>query len=310
MTDPFGGGATAGIDAKDDSFHPPVSDDRWWTETCWFSLDVPGPNLSATIYPLFRPNLRVCSLAVYVWDASAYEPWAVRYGHATWHLAMPETDLTDLQLEGLAYRTVEPLRVYEVEYRDGDRCRLDLRYEGLRAPHEMGIRDGFGHIDQPCRVTGTLVLDGEEFDAACLAMRDRSWHVRADSASTRSGYSYGTSSGEDQFLVITGWDGTRYALRTGYLVRDGVKALLRSGERRVVGRDPAGYPTRLELECEDELGRTLEATGTCLNRLANPATPGMFAWMSMTEWSVGNDTCYGEDQDVWSPDQLRATYRQ
>ena len=113
-------------------------------------MDVPGPNLSATIYPLFRPNLRVCSLAVYVWDASAYEPWAVRYGHATWHLAMPETDLTDLRLEGLRYRTVEPLRVYEVAYHDGDRCRLDLRYEGLREPHEMGIRDG-----QPSTLTPT-----------------------------------------------------------------------------------------------------------------------------------------------------------
>jgi hypothetical protein len=246
-------------------------------------------------------------LAIYVWDASAYEPRAIRYSYASWHLAMPKTDLTDLHLEGLRYKTVEPLRVYEVTYRDGDRCRMDLRYEGLREPHGVGIRAGFGHIDQPCRVTGTIVLDGQEIDAACIAMRDRSWHVRDDTSSTRSSYSYGTFSGDKQFLAITGWAGTRH-FTSGYLVRDGTKALLRSVTRRVIERNRAGYPVRIELECEDELGRTLEATGRCLNALANQATPAVFLWMSMFEWSVDGEICYGEDEDIWSPDQMAEMY--
>ena len=34
------------------------------------------------------------------------------------------------------------------------------------------------------------------------------------------------------------------------------------------------------------------------------ATPGMFAWLSRTEWRVGAARCHGEDQEIWSPDLL------
>ena len=86
---------------RDDDLHPPATDDRWWSETYWFSFDQPGVDLSATIYPVFRPNAGVCSLAVYLWDASGSTPWTARYGRSYWHLTMPETPLTDLRLEGL-----------------------------------------------------------------------------------------------------------------------------------------------------------------------------------------------------------------
>ena len=76
---------------RDDDLHPPASDDRWWSETYWFSFDQPGADLSATIYPVFRPNASVCSLAVYLWDASGSTPWTARYGRSYWHLPMPET---------------------------------------------------------------------------------------------------------------------------------------------------------------------------------------------------------------------------
>ena len=40
----------------DDEFHPPTSDDPYWTETCWFTFTVPERRLSGQLYPFFRPN--------------------------------------------------------------------------------------------------------------------------------------------------------------------------------------------------------------------------------------------------------------
>ena len=84
---------------RDDDLHAPASDDRWWSETYWFSLDQPGRDLSATIYPVFRPNAGVASLAVYLGDASGHTPWTARYGRSYWHLPMPSEPLTNLQLD-------------------------------------------------------------------------------------------------------------------------------------------------------------------------------------------------------------------
>ena len=114
------------LSEADDRFHAPATPDPWWTETCWFSFDLPERDLSLTVYPFFRPNLGICSLAVYLWDASAHEPWAVRYARSYWHLPMPRSDLVDLDLEGLRYERLEPLRRYRVTYEDADVLAFEL----------------------------------------------------------------------------------------------------------------------------------------------------------------------------------------
>jgi hypothetical protein len=40
-----------------------------------------------------------------------------------------------------------------------------------------------------------------------------------------------------------------------------------------------------------------------VNRFANQASPGLFAWMSLTRWDFAGES-YGQDQDIWSPDLL------
>src|ERR1700758_1782244 len=74
----------------DDEFHPPTSDDPFWTETCWFTFAVPERKLSAQLYPFFRPNQGVCAAAAYAWDDSGDQPWNVRYGKNFWHLPIPD----------------------------------------------------------------------------------------------------------------------------------------------------------------------------------------------------------------------------
>lgn len=302
------------LTADDDLLHPAGNADRWWSETYWFSFDQPGPDLSATIYPLFRPNLGVCSLGVFLWDGSAHEPWQVRYGRNYWHLPMPTTPATDLDLEGLSYRCLEPLGRYRVTYADGDLLRMDLEFTGLREPHAPAIGSGVGHFDQPCRVQGEVTLRGQRIAVETLGMRDRTWSPRPeDRAGARTAYTFGNASGEDQFLALTTLEGNSGSfLRgvfSGYLVRDGLMSPLVDSRREVVERRD-GYPVRIELEATDADGRRLEAVGTTRNRLANQATPSQFAWMSMTSWQVeGGPDMIGEDQEVWSPDMLGGRLR-
>lgn len=291
------------VTPADDRLHPARDADPHWSETAWFGFSVPERALGGSVYALFRPNLGVCALSVYVWDAGAHEPWRVRYGRAQWHLPMPEGDLTQAAFGGLELACLEPLRRYAVRYREGDAIALDLAYEGLIPPHGLGIGDGRGHIDQPCRVSGTLALGGESIRVDGYAMRDRSWHVRDDRRATRASYSHAIASESDLFLAAGFETGDRHRIVAGFLVRDGEKADLVSGTRRVVERRD-GYPLRVAIEAEDALGRALAAEGACLSRLAYPATPGLFAWMSLTDWSWNGARGFGEDQDVWSPDTL------
>jgi len=292
----------------DDRFHSPASNDPWWSETCWFSFAHPEERMSGCFYPLFRPNQGVVSLAVTVWDHTAHEPWRVLYHRASWHLPLPLTNLDRLELAGLRYEVLEPLRRYRVSYQDADSLRAELEYEGLIPAHEAGVRDGHGHIDQPCRVRGEITLRGRRIAIDHADMRDRSWSVRRDDRPTRAAYSYGIASERENFLAMAiaspglGGRGDVQPIVTGYLVRDGEKSGLVAGTR-TIERDGHAWPARVVLEARDALGRELRASGVTVNRFANQATPAMFAWMSLTHWDFAGG-CYGQDQDIWSPDVL------
>lgn len=293
----------------DDRFHAPVEAHPLWSETAWFAFSVPERRLCGCVYPLFRPKLGICSVGVHVWDDTAFEPWRVLYSRTQWHLRMPGGDLGACSVGGLELSCLEPLRRYRVRYRDGELCTLDLEYEGLFPPHVAAIAAGRGHLDQPCRVRGALRLRGEEIRIDGYEMRDRSWHVRDDLRTARASYSYGIASEREAFLAGAFCEGDECRIATGFLLRDGQKHALAGGTRRVLERRD-GYPLRIAVEATDAAGRRLEATGATLCRLANQATPGMFAWLSLTEWEWQGRRAAGEDQDVWSPDLLARDLRQ
>jgi hypothetical protein len=214
---------------------------------------------------------------------------------------MPDGELDALDVGGLQLRCLEPLSRYHVTYSDGERIQLELEYQGLFAPHAPLLLPERGHLDQPCRVRGTLKLAGESIEIDCLDMRDRSWSPRDDTRRTRASYSYGTRDAGECFLAGGFEVEGEERIITGFLVRAGEKQDLVSGTRTVLERRD-GFPLRVRIEATDRSGRKLETEGECLSRLAEQATPGMFAWMSLTEWQGTDGSCYGEDQEIWSPD--------
>ncbi|MGB3411790.1 MAG: hypothetical protein WBA45_11380 [Microthrixaceae bacterium] len=289
------------LTSADLSFHEPTTDHSWWTETAWFTFDQPGRNLSATFYPLFRRNLGICSLAVYVWDASAIEPWRIPYARFLWHLPFPTGDLRELEIAGLRYHCDEDFRRYRVRFHDEGRLDVDLTYEALREPWLASKSERGGHYDLPCSVTGTVILGDERIDVDCLGMHDRTWSVRPDDRKGNgTGYSFGNASGDDQFLVVANLNGnegtTASGVFSGYLVRDGRAARLKDASRQVVERTD-GAPSVVELGATDELGRSLAVIGRALNRFANHATPGTFTWMSAFDWESDGLRYVGQDQE-------------
>ena len=149
----------------DDEFHPPTSDDPFWSETCWFAFSVPERRLSGWFYPFFRPNLGVCSAAVFLWDDHGDQPWNCRYFKQFWHLPMPEGPLSDCRIaNGIRYKALESGKVYELSYRDpdGDELAIDLTFTAVMdaLSTKSSGPDG-GHLDQLGKFHGTIVLDGE-----------------------------------------------------------------------------------------------------------------------------------------------------
>jgi hypothetical protein len=288
--------------ANEDRFHLPPAPDPSWGETAWFGFAAPERGLAGTLYPLFRSSLGVCALGVAVWDESAYQPWRARYARRLWHVPLPKGELDDLTIAGLSIRCLEPLQAYHVTYRDGDKLDLELEYRGLIPVHAPLVSPGRGHLDQPCRVEGTVRLGGETIVIDGFEMRDRSWGPRDDLRHTRAGYSYGIAGAQSCFLAMTLEIEGEERVIGGYLVRDGEKHELVGGARTAVDRHADGYPLRVRIEATDAADRVLDVEGACISRLAEQATPGMFAWMSLVRWSGADGPCDGEDQEVWSPD--------
>jgi hypothetical protein len=306
------------LSPTDDDFHPPTGNDPYWTETAWYAFDVPERSLSGSIYPLFRPNLGICSLAVHVWDDTGSTPWDALYSRLLWHLPMPAGDLRSLEFEGLRYTTLEPLRRYHVEYRDGERLTLDLEYTGHRAPSVSTTQvptevTGISHFDQACDVRGRITLEGESFDIAGFGHRDRSWYDRPDNRARRSAsVSFGDQSADEQFILFRALnlssDQAADAPLGGYLIRGGVSSPLVTATRRVVERVD-GRPRRFVVSLRDAEGRTLEAEGRARNNFAFQCSPPVFAWFTQVEWSSDHGSFVGEDQESHSSGDTRRDFQ-
>lgn len=291
--------------AADDSFHPVVVDDPYWTETAWFGFHVPERKLSGWIYPFFRPNLGLCACLIQVWDETGESFHDARYASSQWHMPMPDHDLTHLRLpNGLCYDQLEPLRRYGIAYESGD-FGVELEFRGLEAPRLIAA-DGQGHIDQVGRVTGHLTLDGERIEVDCLGARDRSWSVRDDTKGDVCASYCCLVDSPDHSLISWGMDSTA-AITSGHYVRDGVGAPVVSGQRTV--EYAAGRPVRVHLEITDALGRDTTAAGEIVNRSALHLSPKFFEWVSLCRWTFDGSVVWGEDQQAWSLDQYRSARR-
>jgi hypothetical protein len=310
------------LEPGDDGFHE-AGDDPWWTETAWYSVEDEERRLSLTVYPLFRPNLAVASLAIFAWDPTGSNPWDCRYWNFRWHLPMPEGDLTDLAFEGLRYRTLERHRRYRVSFDDPGKLSFELDWIALDAAwiktggDMLGVdlskrrATRIGHFEQACAVKGQVDLGGTRFDFDTVGMRDRSWSPRPDRSARGSLFHcFGMSKTDGHFVVnrsrgdggpIEDWRPS-----SGYLMRDGEMIDIERARLRVVGRSPSGEPTQVELEARDQAGRSLELSGECANLMFINFNPNLFARFQQTLWRGSGSSFLGEYMSPVSPKASKA----
>ena len=296
-----------GLTPEDDMFHP-RNDDRWWTETWWNAWFVPERKIIGYFYPVFRPNIGVQFGGVVVYDGRGDLEWEVPVFDYDWHQEIPDgLDLRDAQLaNGMTIKCLEPARRYELGYQSRD-LELHLEAEAVIKPLVTNGTPPFnkGHIDQICRFTGEMVLEGETIPIDCYAMRDRSWGPRQDGRQPTVGYNYGTADPDNAFLAVSQCKSVDvWNITTGFLVRDGLWSRVSSG-RRSVARDDEGHPVSVAIDGTDELGRTFEAEGRAINHNVFKTYPSMLCWNSLMDWHCDGWQGWGEDQDCWLPRRWR-----
>lgn len=292
-----------------DRFHPPTSDDPWWSETTWFNFVVPERKLYCAVYPWIRPNLGTCGGGLMAWDDSARTPWDAVHWNYEWSLPYPEPgDLRDITFpNGVSIRCLEPLQRYALAYEHPDFA-LDVIWEAILPPHVVGD-DGSGtfagHLDQQGHATGSIRIGDEIVPVDAYGIRDRSWGRRVPTPGLHIGYDVGTGA-DAAFLAFSAPDdgGVLYG---GYLAHDGAHAALVSGTRSL-DRDGV-WPTHLEIDALDERGRRFHAVGTPEAWMSFQNLPSMTNIVCLVRWEVEVDdaacTVYGELQDVWDADRYR-----
>jgi hypothetical protein len=287
------------LSPEDDNFHAPLTADRFEHETAWFWFFIPERRIGAWLYHFVRPNIPLSGGGLYLFDETAWfhmeAPYYLNYSAAP----MPkDPDLRDCRFPtGFHLKTLDPLSRYHLSYRDRDIVSLELDWRAVMPPWVTirGEPPLPRHFDQFGRVTGKLTLHGESLQVDCLAIRDRSWrHVRPEPWKDGwGGGSYVTGAASPELAFLAGSPG-------GFLVQDGVRSrLIASQVERT--RDPDhGFIRRIVVSGRDELGRSLEAEGEALSRMAFPigGAHGV-CWTSLVRYSINGVPAWGDDQDAW-----------
>jgi hypothetical protein len=283
----------------DDERHPPADPaDPWAIETVWFAFTVPEQALNTVVYLCLRPYYNTCALHINVFDASGAEPWNNRYWRSMWHLPIPATlrEFTVPEI-GLQFEVLEPLTRYRLRMADEPDVAFDVTWEALMPPRMSSAT----HIDQAGHITGSIRIGGVEHPVDCLQMRDRSWTHRPDTQHRNGGYTYGLASADLGFLTISDGVGDTKPVVGGWYLRDGDLVDIVSGTREILARRPSGEPTRLRVTGVDQRGREFTAEGELPSRTWTQVSGNILGIDSVAKWSLNGVTCWGEDQDVWSP---------
>jgi hypothetical protein len=295
---------------EDDDFHV-LSDDPWETETAWYSFHVPERKLGGWLYGFVRPNLGVCTAAVFLYDDQGFSPWEQPYyEHQVVQPVTEQGDLRDFQFPtGYRIKMLEPLMHYSLFYQKDDVLTVDLEFQGIMEPHPFGHGKppfvSASHFDQLGHVTGKLILRGETINVDCYSIRDRSWGPRPEQAPAsfeRLSYNYACSRDANGFCIIGRQTDSEHAsqgtINHGFWLKDGKRIQVEEGSFKSQ-RDPQHlWIKSIDIEAVDVEGDKHYARGQAISHFMWP-TARWINCLNLSRWEIDGIEGWGEAQDVW-----------
>jgi hypothetical protein len=307
-----------------DHFNMNIDPDLYWSESSWFSWHIPERRINGFFYNHFRPNMNCMLAGPAMWDDTTPHAWDFLF--YDWQAMRPlprgrygvDYDKYDFETDfSFSIRTLEPLKRYKLGY-DANGFKLDLTFEAIAEPHEVGRRHDHGfdgayrlHFEQPGRITGAVELDGEMYEVDSLSIRDGSHGRRNLEKCTPGGYQWSTADARTgwHIMAVDANDSRDTVAVGGYILRDGVIASIAQGTRRVVERE-GPRPSVVEVIATDTLGRELHAIGRSVCAAEVILFPDRGMWWQQFAWDYdGFIGAVGEDQEYYGLQDYRNWHR-
>jgi hypothetical protein len=305
------------IRAEDAKLHEPWSPSRAWAETNYWGFHIPGTDYLVTIYALFRTNLGVVQTMVVINSRRARAVWEGDYWDFQAHVPMPrDIDLCDYRLEsGLSVRAIEPNRVYDVRFDDGEGTSIAFTFRALMDPFDIHDRamdpmageawgDAYnGHFDQTGVFSGQVVLRGAVMPFECVSTWDHSWGLRPERHRSSLSWLHAHFSESLAIHAMLAYDPADRAatmtLTHGY-VMDGATAYGMTAGHGTTTHD-GWYPATKDLALTDVRGRQWQLRGVGRTTFPLQAWPDIVFFNALMDWTDGEGSqAVGEVMDFYA----------
>ena len=170
---------------EDDTYHE-ATDDRFWTETTWWSLNIPERRMGAWLHAGHHTNRGTVTWKVFLWDPTGADPGRLAYYRNSGEVPMPAgADLRNLQFPegGFGVKMLTPLMDYHITFADAEAdFGIEFEHRSVHPPRRFTPGEAPAmhnpHLDQLGRLTGQVTLHGERIPIDCYSVRDRTWGPR------------------------------------------------------------------------------------------------------------------------------------
>ncbi|KAA0233541.1 MAG: hypothetical protein JJLCMIEE_02432 [Acidimicrobiales bacterium] len=310
------------LDARHDYSHP-VEGDQAWSESYYFNCYDPVTDTGLFTRIGIRPNEGTMDVGLTVWLPGT------RIARRRVVRDCTEMIDTDLEVGGLRYQMIEPLREWHLSG-GGDALvtdldseapggiatlGIDLRFEALApavgadgqgstgAGASARARDvvGKGHLEQPGRWTGSISADGVTYGMGdARGNRDKSWGPRRWSG-PRMWRWFSINFGGDEFGEGVHLGGIRIGtddgdLHRGWVYEDGRFRSIRQWDIRTELEEDGVTHRALDVVVTDKDGEAYELHGEVLRvepgRRRDPSQPTVVN-EGLTRWTYRDLTGYG-----------------
>ena len=300
----------------DERYHPEYKERNpsfELNETQFFGFSVPEERIHALTYNWAHPNLDLVSAGVFV--AQGMKPFAPAFEICDYRAYLPISGLPKGLLSyetigGYSVEVIDPGKLFRTTYLDQERNNsFDVYHHAI---YEPCVWSNETHLEQVMRTEGEVVLRGKRYDVNGTHIRDRSWgEIRSEMPRNVPPITWMSGVFEDGAAFhVTATDDPRRkpvwvdhfqlteeeTLKFGWIIIDNVTTPIVKCSK-ITRYDANFFPSHIEMELTDQLGRQFHITGEMVAGFPFNAWHNCRWPICMTRWTCGDRSGWGEAQD-------------